>query len=106
MEALLRRREQLIEQCEAQRSAIAAHVGGLDKPIALADRVLGGVRYLRSHPLLLGTATAAIVALRGRGLWKWGRHAVAQRGVLLKWGQRGILAWRAWRALRGRRVPT
>jgi hypothetical protein len=43
--------------------------------------------------------------LRRRGLWNAGRHLLSRRGDLVKWGQRGLLAWRTWQAVRGRRRP-
>ena len=86
---LARRREQLIAQCEAQRADIASHVGALGGPIRLADRILNAINYLRRHPLALSASVAAL--------------AVAQRRGLLKWGQRALLVWRAWRALRAGR---
>jgi hypothetical protein len=85
----MRRRGELIAQCEFQRSDIAMHVGGLDTPIRLADRVLRVCGYLREHPFVLG---AVIVAL-----------AVARRRGFLKWGQRAFVVWRTWRAFRGHR---
>ncbi len=102
---LIRRRAELIAACAAQRVGVEVYVGALARPIALADRGLGVLRYLRSHPLLLGALTAALVVARRRGLLQAGRRVVAQRGALLKWGQRGLLAWRTWQAVRGRRKP-
>jgi hypothetical protein len=89
VDEIMRRREQLIAQCESQRSDIAMYVGGLDTPIRLADRALRVWQYLRDHPLALG---ASIVAL-----------AVAQRRGFLKWAQRAFVVWRTWRSLRGYR---
>lgn len=89
IDQVMRRREQLIAQCESQRSDLAVYVDGLDTPIRLVDRALGVLRYLRGHPVVLGASVAAI--------------AVVQRRGLLKWGQRAFVAWRAWRALRGQR---
>jgi hypothetical protein len=102
---ILRKREALIEQCELQRVDIAVHVGGLHTPIAIADRGLGVVRFLRGHPMVLGAAVAAITAMRGRGLWIRKQREMVPRSGLLKWGQRGLVAWRAWRAWRGHRSP-
>jgi hypothetical protein len=104
MDELLRRREQLVELCESQRVGIAVHVGGLARPIAIADRAFSVVQYLRSHPLLLGTAVATMVVMRRVGLLKWGKRAVAHRSTLVKWGELGLVAWRGWRALRNRRA--
>jgi len=105
LDELMQRRAALIALSDEQRSAVATHIAGLGKPIAIADRGLGWLRYLRSHPLALGALTAAIVVLRRRGLWNAGRHLLSRRGDLVKWGQRGLLAWRTWQAVRGRRRP-
>ncbi len=107
-QAMLEKRARLQAQCEAQRAEIAAHVAGLARPIALADRIVGMTTrisvYLRAHPLVLGALVAALVVLRRRGLWKLGKHALAQRSRVLRWGERGLIIWRTWRALRSRRA--
>jgi hypothetical protein len=61
-------------------------VVALDGPLKIADRGISVVRYFRQRPLALGALAAVLTASRGRGLWKW--------------GQRGFLAWRAYRAMR------
>lgn len=86
---LLRRREQLIAQCESQRNGVAMHTAGLAAPIRIADRAVNVMRYLRTHPLALAATVAGL--------------AIAQRRGALKWGQRALLVWRAWQAVRGRR---
>jgi hypothetical protein len=101
----MRRRAELIAACAAQRVGVSVYIGALAKPIALADRGLGVLRYLRSHPLLLGALTAALVVARRRGFLQAGRRVLEHRGALLKWGQRGLLAWRTWQAMRSRRKP-
>jgi hypothetical protein len=85
---LLQRREQLIAQCEAQRTGIAVHTAGLAAPIRIADRAVNVMHYLRAHPLAMAAAVAGL--------------AIAQRRGALKWGQRALLVWRAWQAVRGR----
>jgi hypothetical protein len=86
---LTRRREQLIAACELQRRELALHVGSLGFPIRLMDRVLNVWAYLRRYPLPIGAAIAAL--------------AVTQRRGIFKWGQRALLVWRAWRAVRAGR---
>ena len=86
---LLRRRSQLLSQCDQQRAEIALHIVRLDAPIRLADRLINVMRCVRRHPLVVGAAAAALL--------------VTQRRGLLKWGRRGLVVWRAWRALRGGR---
>jgi hypothetical protein len=86
---LARRRAELIAQCDAQRDDLGMHVAGLATPIRVADRMLDVLACLRRHPLAVGATLAAV--------------AVTQRRGILKWGQRSLLLWRAWRALRAGR---
>lgn len=81
---ILLKRERLLARCAAQRDELAALTQRLDGPLKVADRGIAGVQYLREHPLLLG----ALVAV----------GTLAQRRGLLKWAQRGFVAWRAYRA--------
>jgi len=76
------RKQQLIARCAAQRAAIGGAVRDLERPIAVADRILAVVRFFREHPLVLAGAVAAIVAVRRRTLF----------GL----AARGITAWRLW----------
>ena len=80
------KREQLLARCDAQRRELAMLMGQLAGPLKIVDGAIAGARYLRSNPLALGAVTALLAAARGRGVWKWVK--------------RGILAWRAYRALR------
>ncbi len=110
LQAMLEKRARLLAQCESQRAEITAHIAGLARPLALADRVIGATNrisaYLRTHPLVLGALVAALVVLRRHGLWKLGRHALNNRSRVLRWGERGLIVWRTWRALRSRRAAT
>jgi hypothetical protein len=82
---IARRKERLSARAQAQRGAIAASFGELDRPIGVADRVLEVARFLRAHPVLVAAAAAALFVLRGRGL-------VGLAG-------RAFSAWRLWRTL-------
>ena|SRR5687767_1329997 len=82
-EDIVRHKALLIERCEAQRYEIGAAVRRLQGPIAVADRALEVARFVRAHPVLMGAAVAAAVALR--------RHGPA--GL----AGRALLAWRTWR---------
>jgi hypothetical protein len=85
MSDIVREREQLLARCDRQREYVGALAGRFAGPLKIADGAIAGVKYLRSHPLLLGVITAAVAASHGRGMVKWAR--------------RGFLAWRAYRAL-------
>jgi hypothetical protein len=82
---IVRRKEQLIARCEAQRGHLADVFRELERPIAVADRALRVVRYLRAHPLLVGGAVAAAVALRRR----------STAGLVA----RALAGWRLWRGI-------
>jgi len=81
---LAERREHLVAQAAAQRTALAQNIEPWRAPLALADRGVAALRYIRRHPALLVGATFMIAALRqkraARGLsrawvvWRLGRR--------------------------------
>lgn len=83
---LAERRRSLVAQAAAQRIALAHDMEPWRARLALADRGVDAVRYVRRHPALLVGAALLLVAWRPR-------HAV-------KWLQRGWLAWQFGRRLR------
>jgi len=83
---LVRRRERLLANCDAQREALALAVDRWKAPIGVADRVLDTARFLRRHPVVLGAVVAVAAAVERRGLWRWARRA--------------FVAWRTYRSLR------
>ncbi len=84
------RRERLRVRADGQRAAIAASVRGLETPIRIVDRTLGGVRWLRLNPAAGVVALLAFVLVRPRSA-----ASMAQGGLRL---------WAAWRALRAPRA--
>lgn len=80
-----RKRQLLIALCEAQRDEVACLAVRLDVPLKIADRGIAVVQFFRARPLALGALVALLTASRGRGF--------------MKWAQRGVLAYRAYRAL-------
>ena len=81
---MMQKREKLLALCAAQRDDLAVVTQQLEGPLKIADRGLAAARYLRRHPVALGLAVAAVAVIRRRGL--------------LTWAQRGLVAWRAYRA--------
>lgn len=77
---LAERRATLIARADNQRDALAIAVEPWRKPLALADRGLAIANYLRQQPALLAGGAALTMLLRPRRI--------------LKWTQRGWLAWR------------
>ena len=85
MSDIVREREQLLARCDRQREYVGALAGQFAGTLKIANGAVAAVKYLRSHPVLLGVIAAALATSRGRGMVKWAR--------------RGFLAWRAYRAL-------
>jgi hypothetical protein len=83
---IARRRERLVARAGAQRAAIAGTFQELETPIAMGDRALEVVRFLRSHPVLAAAAVmAATVVLRSR--------------VAVSLAGRALAVWRLWRTV-------
>jgi len=85
---LAERRSLLIAQAAAQRTALASDMTPWRSRLALADKGIAAVRYVRSHPALIVGAALLVAALRPR-----------RAGT---WLQRGLLAWQIGRRLRSR----
>lgn len=67
------------------RDDLAAFAGGLKPVFALADRGRSALRWLRRHPLVPVVAGVALLTARPR--------------AVLRWAQRGFLAWQMLRKL-------
>ena len=81
---LAERREYLAAQAAAQRIMLAQSLEPWRAPLALADRGVAALRYIRSHPaLLLGTAFVIAVLRPGRtARWLgrvWGVWQISRR---------------------------
>jgi len=85
---LAERRKLLIAQAEAQRTLLTINLAPWHERLSLADRAIGAVRYVRSHPALILGVALLVAALRPR-----------RAGT---WLQRGLLAWQIGRRLRSR----
>lgn len=90
------KRGQLQERIAQQRATIATQMRPVAAALATADRAIAvgrtGIAYVKRHPMQLGLALAALVILRPRRVWRWGRRA--------------FLAWGVWRKLRVRLEAT
>lgn len=84
---LAERRSLLIAQAEAQRTALALNLAPWRARLALADKGIAAVRYVRSRPVLIVGAALLLAALRPRRVGTW--------------LQRGWLAWQIRRRLFG-----
>lgn len=92
---LHQQRGRLLERIASQRTTLARQLVPLQNASDAGSRVFallrGGVQYLKSHPLPVLLAMAALVLLKPRRAW---------RGL-----QGGLLLWHRWRVLRAW-VPT
>jgi len=77
----LRQRVLLVRSAEL-RGRFAADAAVLRRPLALADRVHEGWRWLRAHPEAPMAALVAVAVLRPRRAWRW--------GLRLWWGWRTV----------------
>ena len=85
---LAERRATLIAKAETQRDALSQAAVPLRVPLALMDRGLAGINYLKLHPEWLAGGAVLMLALRPRRIFKW--------------AQRGWLAWRFTRGLKNK----
>ena len=85
---LAARRQQLVAQAADQRTALAHNLEPWRARLALADRGIAGLRYIRRHPALMVGAALLLAALRPRGVGKW--------------LQRGLAVWQIGRNFRRR----
>lgn len=83
---LAERRSQLVARAAAQRTALAHNLEPWRTRLALADRGIAALRYVRRHPALMVGAALLLAALRQRRV-----------GKLL---QRGWVVWQIGRRLR------
>jgi hypothetical protein len=82
-QALARRGELLQARSALLRGALAQDSRALQMPLAVADQVLAGGRWLKSHPEAVAVGVAALVLWRPRRVWRLGRRL---------WS-----GWRLWR---------
>ncbi len=86
LDQLAQRRSHLQALAAAQRADIGRHIERMRAPLALVDRGVDAIRFVRRNPLLLAGASTLFIALRQYGSGKWLR--------------RGWLAWQLVRGLR------
>lgn len=86
---LAQRRERLISEAEAQRMQLAQTVDTLRAPLAIADKGLAAIRYIKAHPLLMAGSGAVLMK-------------VLRPSRIGKWFGRGLLAWQMVRKLQNK----
>lgn len=69
---LAERRQRLIAQAASQRMLFANNAHALRKPLAIADKGLSVMRYVKHHPILVAGGSATLLALtRPFDVAKW-----------------------------------
>jgi hypothetical protein len=86
---LAKRRQLLVAQAAAQRTQLTQDMAPWHARLALADRVVNVVQYVKHHPAMMLGAALLLAALLPRRAGKW-----LQRG------------WLAWQLARLREVRT
>ena len=87
---LAARRQQLVALAAAQRTILANDMEPWRARLALADRGVAMVQYVRRHPALMVGAALLLAVLRPRRTGNW--------------LQRGWWVWQLGRRLRGARI--
>jgi len=89
---LAERRARLVVLAEAQRRALASEIEAWRRPLAIADRGMAAVRFIKDHPAwVVGTAVVGGAVVPG----------ALRTSRLAGWLGRGLGVWRIARRLRG-----
>jgi hypothetical protein len=70
--ALALRQQVLLLRSTELRGRLVADAAVLQPPLALADRVQEGWRWLRANPAAPVAALVVVAVLRPRRVWRWG----------------------------------
>lgn len=86
---LYQQQGRLLERIATQRQALGVQMLPVQRAVHGVDAALQALQrsasYLRSHPLVVATAVAALVIFKPRWVWVWSR--------------RGFFVWRRWRRM-------
>lgn len=94
---LARQQDLLLARSHALRARLGREALVLERPLAMADRVRGQLRWWSAHPLrLAGLALVPLVPLA----WFTARRPRRLLGTSLKVSLRLWSAWRVWRSVR------
>lgn len=82
------RRERIVAQAAVQRQTLSRHVEPWRMPLAVADKAITAVQYLKRHPGGIVGITVLLVALRPRRI--------------VTWLERGWISWQLLQSLRSK----
>lgn len=80
LQKLAARREHLIAQAASQRVLLSQNANSWRKPLAIADKGLNVLRYIKHHPIVVAGGGATLLS-------------IANPSGIAKWLRRGWLAW-------------
>lgn len=80
LQKLAVRRHLLIAQAASQRQLLAHDSLSMHKPLAMMDKALVALRYIKHHPIYIAGGGAALLS-------------IAKPSGIGKWYRRGWLAW-------------
>ncbi|HNV88756.1 MAG TPA: YqjK-like family protein [Methylotenera sp.] len=86
---LAQRRERLVSEAETQRMKLVQTVDTLRPALAMADKGLAAIRYIKAHPLLMAGSGAVLMK-------------VLRPSRIGKWFGRGLFAWQMVRKLQNK----
>jgi hypothetical protein len=92
--ALALRKQQLLARINTQRSQLAAYGAHLETPLALVDRALQAVQFVKERPWVAGVAALSAVVLGRRKVFRWvGRGWTVWRAVRFaqRWLQQTVV---------------
>lgn len=77
---LAQRRERLVSEAERQRVQLTQTVDTLRAPLAMADKGVAAISYIKTHPLLMVGGSAVLMK-------------ILRPSRIGKWFSRGLFAW-------------
>jgi hypothetical protein len=76
LQKLANRRQYLIAQASSQRTLLAHNADSLRHPLAMADKGLNILRYIKHHPIVIAGGGAALLSIANpNGIGKWLRRS-------------------------------
>ena len=76
LQKLAARRQRLIAQAASQRILLAQNADSLRKPLAIADKGLNVLSYIKHHPLIVAGGGATLLSMAtSNGIVKWLRRS-------------------------------
>lgn len=86
---LAQRRERLVSEADKQRMQLVQTVDTLRPALAMVDKGLAAIRYIKAHPLLMAGSGAVLMK-------------VLRPSRIGKWFGRGLFAWQMVRKLQNK----